>query len=298
MTATLYHQLPDGRRRAYCTYGDPTGFPVFYAHGGPGSRLEGELFHEAAKRHALRLIAMDRPGLGRSDNLPGRSLLDYPRHIQALADELELERYGLLGWSGGGAPTIAAAYARPAQAAFVISIAGYTNFGEFPGGRELLPPADRRVLKLGQVSPLLARFLIKLMQLYLFLAPGAYLNAFIRQASECDRELLAQESTSHLFLADQQEALRQGVAGLTEDALIQYADWPFSLVEVQPRVHVFQGQQDHFVPPAVGEHLANHLHDGVLHLYPDEGHFLPLSHGDEIFAVARAELEHQPDISR
>lgn len=296
MTATLYHQLPDGRRLAYCTFGDPTGFPVFYAHGGPGSRLEGELFHEAAKRHELRLIAMDRPGMGRSDNLPGRGLLDYPRDLQALASALELEHFGLLGWSEGGAPTIAAAYTLASRVACVVSVAGYTNFGEFPGGWELLPAADRRALRLGQASPLLARVYFKLKQLYLFLAPGAYLNAVRRQANDRDRALLGEDHIRHLFLTDQQEALHQGVNGMTQDALIQYADWPFLLSEVQPRVHVFHGQQDHFVPPEIGEHLAANLREGVLHLYADEGHFLPLSVPDDIFAVMRAELTSQPNV--
>ncbi|MBE9534002.1 MAG: hypothetical protein IMF03_03310, partial [Proteobacteria bacterium] len=34
-------QLSDGRTLAYSDSGDPEGRPVFYFHGGPGSRLDG-----------------------------------------------------------------------------------------------------------------------------------------------------------------------------------------------------------------------------------------------------------------
>lgn len=61
---TKFHTLSDGRTLAYCDYGDSRGHPVFYAHGGPGSRLEGSFFNETAARFGFRLIATDRPGMG------------------------------------------------------------------------------------------------------------------------------------------------------------------------------------------------------------------------------------------
>ncbi len=33
--------LPDGRALAYLEWGDSTGYPAFYFHGTPSSRLEG-----------------------------------------------------------------------------------------------------------------------------------------------------------------------------------------------------------------------------------------------------------------
>lgn len=40
-------QLPDGRTLAYAEYGDPDGTPVFSCHGLPGSRISGQLGHDA-----------------------------------------------------------------------------------------------------------------------------------------------------------------------------------------------------------------------------------------------------------
>ncbi len=45
--------LKDGRDLAYCEFGDADGHPVFYAHGSPGSRLEGSMYHEKAAEYGI-----------------------------------------------------------------------------------------------------------------------------------------------------------------------------------------------------------------------------------------------------
>lgn len=291
MSATLYHELPDGRRLAYSTYGDPAGYPAFYNHGGPGSRLEGELFHEQARQHGLRLIAVDRPGQGRSDFAPSYRLLDYPRDLKALANALDLERFGMLGWSGGGPPTVACAAVLPERLSFAIVIGSYTNLGAYPEGQDLLPRADRTALRLGQASPLLLRLFFKLMQSYVRLAPQAYARSVQRSGNASDQALLEDEGVRRLLVRDAQEALARGVSGISQEALLQYREWGFPLAQVAARLHVFHGTEDHFAPFAFGEHLAASVPDGVLHLFEGQGHFLPLDNQPAIFGTARAELQ-------
>ena len=59
--------LGDGRRLGCAEFGDPEGTPGFYFHGHPGSRLEAQLADQAAWDLGVRIIALDRPGYGRSD---------------------------------------------------------------------------------------------------------------------------------------------------------------------------------------------------------------------------------------
>lgn len=73
---TKFIQLPGSRRLAFCEYGDQQGAPVFYFHGTPGSRLEAQLGARMARKYRIRILAPDRPGIGRSDPRPGRKLLD------------------------------------------------------------------------------------------------------------------------------------------------------------------------------------------------------------------------------
>ena len=135
---TEHYTLEDGRTLAYAEFGDPDGHPVFHAHGGPGSRLEGQIFHKAALRRGYRIIATDRPGMGESTYLLNRTLLDYPKDIAELADALGFEKFGVMGWSGGGAHTTVCGYLIPERLLFNLTFAGYTNFAELPGAKEYL----------------------------------------------------------------------------------------------------------------------------------------------------------------
>src|SRR5437016_366230 len=80
--------LRDGRRLAYGEYGESSGVAVFYFHGTPGSRIEGTIADQAAKRLGVRLIAIDRPGIGFSAFKPRRRLRDWPADVAELADAL------------------------------------------------------------------------------------------------------------------------------------------------------------------------------------------------------------------
>ncbi len=59
--------LSDGRQLAYIECSDPVGEPVFHFHGHPGSRREALIASDAAARAGVRLINVDRPGIGRSE---------------------------------------------------------------------------------------------------------------------------------------------------------------------------------------------------------------------------------------
>jgi hypothetical protein len=88
--------LPDGRKLGYAQYGSQTGRAVLFVHGHPGSRLEGAHLHNLGLKLEARIIASDRPGMGWSSPHPDRTLLDYPKDLEHLADHLKLESYGVL----------------------------------------------------------------------------------------------------------------------------------------------------------------------------------------------------------
>ena len=107
------HWLTDGRRLGYAEFGDPEGTPIFFFHGGPGSRLTGELLAAAARAVGIRLIALDRPGFGLSSFQPGRSRAEWPSDVLELADVLDIDRFLTAGWSAGGPYALACAAAAP-----------------------------------------------------------------------------------------------------------------------------------------------------------------------------------------
>ncbi|MEM9246502.1 MAG: alpha/beta hydrolase, partial [Cyanobacteria bacterium P01_F01_bin.153] len=103
MNRTNLLMLPGDRQLAYAEYGDPNGHPVFYFHGGGTSRLEPLLLgDEVLIRLGLRIIAPDRPGIGRSHFQPNRGFSDWTEDVIRLADTLGLSKFSVLGVSAGG----------------------------------------------------------------------------------------------------------------------------------------------------------------------------------------------------
>src|SRR5918996_4665095 len=103
-------RLRDGRRLGFAEWGDAGGRPLLYFHGWPGSRVEGRLADETARSRRIRMIAVDRPGMGRSDFPPRRTLVDWPDDVVEVAAAVALDRFAVLGISGGGPYAAACAW--------------------------------------------------------------------------------------------------------------------------------------------------------------------------------------------
>ena len=106
-------KLSDGRSLSFARFGDPSGKPVFYFHGFPGSRLEPQSNHDAFLKAGIQLLALDRPGIGHSTRKNKRKLLDWPDDLVEIAKILKLEKFSILGVSGGGPYALACARAIP-----------------------------------------------------------------------------------------------------------------------------------------------------------------------------------------
>ena len=275
-TETEYLQLHDGRRLAYCQYGDLQGVPLFYAHGGPGSRLEGAMFHDQAARYGLRLIATDRPGMGQSTYKNNRTLLDYPNDISELADKLGFEKFGVMGWSSGGAYTLVCAFEIAECLLFDISLCGYTNFSELPGASGMLETQiDRISVGLSRRFPPLFQTFFNLFSFGVNHFPEIFYKETARALSKSDQEIMADPDFKKHFLADQKEAFSHGSKGSALDAAEQYKDWGFRLEEIPAKVHIFHGSEDKLVPFAFGQHLAENIPSSEFHVLQGQGHLFP-----------------------
>ena len=104
----------------------------------------------------MRLIAPDRPGFGESSFKPGRTIGAWADDVVQLADRLGLDRFALLGVSGGGPYALACAARMPDRVSRVALVGGLG-----PLSREELTkdmrPFNRSALRLAARSPALAR---------------------------------------------------------------------------------------------------------------------------------------------
>src|SRR5690242_20405757 len=135
-------RLPDGRCLSYGKHGAFDGTPVFYFHGSPSTSLEWNLSctERLEQRLTTRVIAPDRPGLGRSDFQPDRRIADWPADVIALADRLELPSFGILAYSGGGPYAAACALKIPERLTRVVIVSGTAPFDQTGLTATISPP--------------------------------------------------------------------------------------------------------------------------------------------------------------
>jgi pimeloyl-ACP methyl ester carboxylesterase len=89
-------------RLSWSEAGDPAGPVVVYFHG-TQKASQSIPFPDVAGRLGVRMLMVDRPGYGGSAPIPGATLLDIGGMVLAdLVDVHGVDRFSVLGWSGGG----------------------------------------------------------------------------------------------------------------------------------------------------------------------------------------------------
>lgn len=284
------------RTVAYLDVGDPGGPLVLHNHGGPSSRLEAVLFDSAARARGLRLVCADRPGIGGSDAQPGRTFQGWADDLLRLADALGAQRFAVTGWSEGGPWALAAAaYLDPARLVHVASIGG-GSYGTF--GANWAAPYQSRVDALGGRLALHFKPGFKLMYELIGVSTKqftqSYGKAIVKAVNDADRAVLADEQVIGAFLAASRECFRHGADGLVVDATMLYEAWPFDVTNMTRPVHFWQGTGDTLVPEAINKAVADKTPGAIWHPVDDGGHFIAVSHADDILALAADDLASTP----
>ncbi|MDH3716432.1 MAG: alpha/beta hydrolase, partial [Gammaproteobacteria bacterium] len=209
-------RLPDERRLAYAEYGDADGSPVFVFHGLPGSRLSWGLLPGKPFPPGLRIVAPDRPGYGRSDPKPRRTLLDWADDVAELADALDIRKFAVVGVSGGGPGALACAFRMPERlnAVGVVASAAPTNA---PGVFEGMSKTNRFFMKLAWRVPWLSSLNVHLLAAVIRRDPSQYINTMKFKVHDVDKTILARPEIQHMLVTDFTEALRGGAEGMVSD---------------------------------------------------------------------------------
>lgn len=282
-------QLADGRAMAYLQLGDPAGRPVLYCHGYPGSRLEARLAANAAGRLGLRLLAPDRPGFGASSFQKGRRLGDWAADVAELADRSMLERFDVVGVSGGGPYALACAAGFPERVTGLALVAslGPVTAGALPRDMALL---NRSVLALAARCPATARLVVGILTHWFRREPDRYYARMLAGAPAADRRVLADAAYRRLLQESTAQALLQGGRGPAWDLTLLAGAWDFRLEDIRLPVRIWQGLADDIVPPAMARDLAARLPGSAVHFLPEEGHLsLIVGHlGDVLADLAAA----------
>jgi pimeloyl-ACP methyl ester carboxylesterase len=283
---------PDGRRLTYLEVGDPEGPLVLHNHGGPSSRFEARLLADAAAKNRLRLICIDRPGMGQSSPQKSRSYAGWAEDLVTTADALGYHEFGVTGWSEGGPWALAAAaYIDSSRLRHVTSIApgSYGAFGD-NWAAKYLSKADA----LGGSLALRFKPGFRLMYAALGITAKHFPATFVKQVrngvSDYDKEILLRPEIGTGFGEACAECFAQGSDGLVRDAELLYRSWAFDVASIERRVHMWQGNDDRLVPDPINKAVADQMPGAVWHPVEGAGHFIAVGSGDEIFRIAAEEL--------
>jgi pimeloyl-ACP methyl ester carboxylesterase len=210
--------------------------PVLYSHGFPGSRLD-YLFcdaGDAALETKARIMAADRPGLGLSEFKRARKILDWPDDVIELADALRIDRFAVLGISGGGPYAAACAFRIPGRLTMTGIVCGMGPFdapGMVDGASWTIP---------GKPS-MVRQFILMLTSMGVRKNPDQFLSRSKKTISEVDRQLLDQPELAEVFIGGLHEAFRSGVGGANQDAALYAHPWGFRLQDITAEVHLWHG---------------------------------------------------------
>ena len=285
-------RLPDGRALGYGEYGDLSGAPVFFFHGWPSSRYHGKMLHEVAAGRGLRIIAPDRPGIGLSDPLPGRSFAAWARDIEGLADELGIERFGLFGISGGGPYTLATAAALPERVRAAAVICGAPPLGD-AADKANMHWAYRTLAGLKRLRRAAAPVVLEASRWMISRgADRAPMSWMMRSIPPSDRAAIAEhggwESVTRSYL----EAIRSGAPAVLADGELYLEPWDFSPEEIRVPVAFWHGTEDRNLPCDVVKRLASRVPGSTGYWIEGEGHYsLPLRYRDRVLDWLAARID-------
>jgi pimeloyl-ACP methyl ester carboxylesterase len=275
-------ELLDGRRLGYAEFGDRGGAPVIYFHGWPGARVEGRLGDEAARVSGVRLIAIDRPGMGLSDFQPSRGFVDWPDDVVEAAAALGLDRFAVLGISGGGPYAAACAWKladRLTGAGIVSSLAPF----DVPGAIASMGRRNRLTFQLVRHLGVLRRILMARVARSVSRRPEGILESGVEAA--VDKEYLERPEVREILGQSLSEAFRDGSRGPAWEMGLYARRWAFRLEDIRAPVHLWHGEQDANAPISMGRYLASGIRECRATFYAGEGHLHFVDRLPEILAA-------------
>lgn len=273
--------LADGRRLGWAEWGPVGGAPVIFC-GGAGTGRSLGFGADALPALGVRLIAVERPGLGVSDPLPGRTLADWPRDVERLIADLGLRDVRIVGFSQGAPFALACAAAGLSRKVAIVA-----------GQDTLYDP-----IFANRLDPHLAGLLVSIatdpagVEAHVASTGSAEMlwGLISAMSSPLDLAVYTDPGFEPLFRRALDEGFAQGAAGYARDLIISMQPWPFELDQIAARVHLWYGEHDSSTvhSPDRGETLARRLRDARRHALPDAGGSILWTHARQILQALLA----------
>lgn len=236
------------RQIAVGQFGAPDGYPVFFMHGALASWRYRHPDDRIAASLGVRLITTARPGFGSSTRNKGRTVSMWANDVAAIADALDIDRFAVLGHSGGGPHALACAAVLGGR----VTAVGAAGSPAPLDSEERLATmgAGGAVFQTATTTPI-AEFeegLGRIAELMSANIEMAIRGSFGTEAVPDVPGLI------EMMLEDSGDVFVQGAAGWADEVHALAHDWGFALVPTTSPVSLFYGEDDALLPH--GEALA------------------------------------------
>ncbi|MFV2175765.1 alpha/beta fold hydrolase [Actinomadura sp. LOL_016] len=267
-------RLGDGRSLGWAEWGPPDGVPVLLSPGAATSRRLG-FGADAVDALGIRLVSIDRPGLGVSTPAPGRTFAGFADDVRGLAALRGLGRPPMVGNSQGAPFALACAAAGVVSGLAVVSGADEVAAPRFAAAL----PADLRGLVDDAVSDP-ARAEARLATL----GADAMWSMVMGGSPDCDLAVYQEPGFAAAYRRALEEGFAQGSGGYARDTVLAMGRWPFDLAEITVPVDVWYGERDTGHSPDNGAFLATRIPGAHRHVVPGIGGALLWTHAEPILA--------------
>ena len=273
------------RRLSFAEYGSRRGPAIVWMHGTPGARRQIPMEARAyAERHGLRLIGLDRPGIGSSTSHLYPDILDWTRDLELVLETLAIDTVRMIGLSGGGPYALAAGAAMPDRVHGVGVLGGVAptrGVDAATGGAVQLAVQLAPVLPVARVP--LSVALTQTIRIARPLAgPALDLYAAVQPAG--DKNLLSRPEFKAMFLDDLLNGSRFQTSAPINDLILFTRHWGFELADVAVPVRWWHGDEDHIVPFRHGRHVVDRLPDAGMTSIDGESHLGGLGIAEDVLA--------------
>jgi pimeloyl-ACP methyl ester carboxylesterase len=274
------------RRLGFASFGTPHGRPVFWFHGTPGARRQIPVEARAlAEEHDLRIIGIDRPGIGWSTAHVYDDVLDWTRDLEIVADTLGVGQFHAIGLSGGGPYALATSAAMPDRVLGIEVLGGVAptvgpdavSGGAVGLARPLVP-----LVSVGRL-PLSGALTSAIRVVRPFAGAGLDLYRVVQPAG--DKRVLGRPEFRAMFLDDLVNGSRKQVSAPLADLLLFARHWGFELADVAAPVRWWHGDADHIVPWRHGQHCVERLPCADLLTLEGESHLVGMTLVEDVLSA-------------
>ena len=279
-------KLADGRRLGFAEYGAEGGDPVLWFHGTPGARHQiSPDVNAIAGERGVRIITVERPGVGDSTPHLHDRILDWAGDIDQLTAQLDVDRFAIAGLSGGGPYVLACAYAFPDRVVAGAVLGGVApTQGEDGADGGLVALANRFRVPLEWLREPLGYTLWGAAKLLMPFGDQAF-EIYLRTSPPGDQRVFRMPGMKEMFLKDISTGSRKRFHAVIYDVVLFTRDWGFSPRDVRVPIRFWHGDEDHIVPLVHGHHVASLMPDAEVYERPGESHLGSLAAFGEVLDV-------------